>query len=39
MSKVKTVDLINDFVILKEMRVPLSRREKDNLLEKLNFLN
>ncbi len=39
MVKIKSVDLVNDLVILKEMHVPLSRREKDNLLEKLNFLN
>lgn len=38
LRKVKTVDLENDYVILQEMKVPLSRREKDNLLNKLNFL-
>jgi DNA-binding LytR/AlgR family response regulator len=38
LSKIKSIDLENDFVVLQEMKVPLSRREKENLLEKLDFL-
>jgi len=37
-SKVKSVDLEDDVVIMEERSVPLSRREKDTLLERLNYL-
>lgn len=38
-NKVKSIDLDNDYVILKEMKVPLSRREKDKLMKILNYLS
>jgi len=38
LDKVKSVDLDNDYVIMQEMKVPLSRREKDNLLSRLEYL-
>lgn len=36
--KVKSVDLDNDYVIMQEIKVPLARREKDNLLNRLNYI-
>jgi len=36
--KIKSLDLDNDYVILHEMKVPMSRRERENLLKKLDFL-
>lgn len=38
LAKVKSVDLDNDYVIMQEIKVPLARREKDNLLNRLNYL-
>jgi DNA-binding LytR/AlgR family response regulator len=38
LAKVKSVDLENDYVILQEMKIPLARREKDNLLGRLDYL-
>lgn len=38
LSKIKSVDLDNDYVIMQEMKVPLARREKDNLLARLDYL-
>lgn len=38
MQKIKTVDLEDDFLILEERKVPFSRREKSNILEKLNYI-
>lgn len=37
-QKVKSVDLDDDYVIFSERKVPFSRREKDNLIKKLNLL-
>jgi len=38
LGKVKSVDLDNDYVIMQEMKIPLARREKDNLLVRLDYL-
>lgn len=38
LKKVKTVDFDEDFIILEELKIPISRREKDNLLNRLNLL-
>lgn len=37
-QKVKSVDLDDDYVIFTERKVPFSRREKENLIKKLNLL-
>ena len=37
-EKVKSVDLEDDCLIMEERKVPLSRREKDNILDRLNLL-
>ncbi len=37
-EKVKSVDLDDDYVIFSERKVPFSRRERDNLIKKLNLL-
>ena len=38
MDKVKSVNLEDDLVVLEERSVPLSKREKDRLLDKLNWI-
>lgn len=38
MHKVKSVDLENDVVVLESMHVPLSRREKERVLETLDWI-
>lgn len=38
MNKVKSVDLEEDVLILEERTVPLSKREKDKLLERLKWI-
>ena len=37
-DRVKSVDLEDDCLIMEERKVPLSRREKDNILGRLNLL-
>lgn len=39
LNKVKSINTQDDLIIMEERSVPLSRREKDDLLEKLNYLN
>ena len=38
MQKVKSVDLDDDLIILEERTVPVSKREKDKLLERLKWI-
>ncbi|MFK7972500.1 MAG: LytR/AlgR family response regulator transcription factor [Bacteroidia bacterium] len=38
MDKIKSVDLEDSVVILENMHIPISRREKDNILEKLDWV-
>lgn len=38
MQKVKSVDLNDDLIILEERTVPVSKREKDKLLERLKWI-
>jgi DNA-binding LytR/AlgR family response regulator len=38
MRKVKSVDLEDDLIILEERTVPVSKREKDKLLERLKWI-
>lgn len=38
LKKIKSINVADDLIILEERSVPISRREKDKLIEKINYL-
>ena len=38
LKKIKSINIEESVIVLEERSVPLSRREKDQLIEKLNYL-